>query len=177
MKKVEVSEDLIKQLHKEAWHGTRALIEKELPELFGVKLEVGKWYKSDYFLICYAGDDRCFGFSLYNNNNNEWLSTETHNESMHKNSNYRPATNEEVIAALSAEAEKRGYVDGVTVRSIWSGRVYPIDIECVTRWDVSGFMYRGVYILNTEGKWAEIIPKEMTKEQIEAALGYKVKIV
>ena len=44
MKTVEVTTELIKEVHSQVSTDLKQRIEKELPDLFN-KLEVGKWYK------------------------------------------------------------------------------------------------------------------------------------
>lgn len=75
------------------------------------------------------------------------------------------ATPEEWVSALSKEAERRGYKDGVKVISVWSGEEQVL-IDDDSFWDENGFLYKRNYILNTKGEWATICESEV-KHDIE----------
>ena len=188
MKTFELSEELIMALHIEVSENTlKQRIENEVPELFKSKREVGKWYKGYYYLICYTGNDKCYGFDL---SSHEWTGSVDHTESMHKNGGYTPATDEEVQSSLIAEAKKRGFKEGVIIER-WAGfsgftdattiidkNIYPSSDEFSTNSD-DVLMLHG-YEIFRKGKWATLIEepvKELTHAELEKIVGCKIKIV
>lgn len=98
------------------------------------------------------------------------------------NQDFRPATDQEILEALTKEAVKRGFVEGARINNtnmgykltnclLESGSYYfdkdrnILDIDCSY-----------VFI---DGKWANVIPqaKEMTVKEIEKELGHTIKII
>ena len=107
MKKYELTQEQVEELSKTN-HGKRNL-KKWLPEAFETKLEVGKWYISEHYLVYYLGNYKCNCIEL---STGEWIENVDHSLSGHLKS-YRLATEEEVVKALINEAIKRGYKKGV----------------------------------------------------------------
>jgi len=156
----EQAEDVLRD-YNEFIGCSRGLFSSNLPFLekkFGVKFEVGKWYKSPHFksAILYQGEsDGCVG--MFDGTWADCWSIEDF---------YIEMTNEEVMDFLIDEAKKR-YSIGDTFRSIWSGKK-----EKITRFncdlDSDFFYYGGIAVLNlSTGEWAEVIKKDPVKEQID----------
>lgn len=182
----ESRKEFIKELHEEVSFYWKERIEKEFPELFENKLEVGKWYKGDlghlYFLDkivkCPYNPHLSYGFDLCG----EWSENTAISLNHPQGSKYTEATDKEVEEALINEAKKRGYKNG-------NHACLTVYVTCKNIKENAFFYYNGsLWEGNSEGnncifrdgKWAEIIEapeKELTKEQVEKELGYKIKIV
>lgn len=99
---------------------TEQFIEHVLKEEPKQKLEAGKWYKSEdngNFLLIHINSisrSEIKGYGFYNTEFRDercWYSPESNVKWCYVN--YKPATTEEVSAALIAEAERRGLKEGV----------------------------------------------------------------
>ena len=142
---------------------SRGLFSSDIPFLdkkFGVKFEVGKWYKSPHFksAILYQGElENCVGMF-----NGEWGTFWSIADF------YTEMTNEEVIDILIDEAKKR-YNEGDVVKGLSSGINYQINsfvFGCSI--DNEYFHISGTSVLDlSTGEWAEVIKKDPVKEQIE----------
>jgi len=142
---------------------SRGLFSSDLPFLdqkFGVKFEVGKWYKSPHFksAILYQGElENCVG--MFDGTWADCWSIEDF---------YIEMTNEEVIDFLRDEAKKR-YNEGYIVKGLSSGMNYQINsfvFGCSI--DNEHFHISGISVLDLKtGEWAEAIKKDPVKEQIE----------
>lgn len=119
------------------------------------ELEVGKWYKSnDYKNSIVFKVDETGGYGFWKDCwSSSYLCNDPHQ--------WRLATNEEVLEALSKEAVKRGFKEGVTVNNHQGKNKLPhFDLKNIK----TGFRY-GIYYdddkcgiwLCYRGKWAEII--------------------
>ena len=131
---------------------------KFLYQKFGVKFEVGKWYKSPIFksAILYQGEiDGCVGMF-----NDIWATSWSIEDF------YIEMTNEEVIDVLIEEAKKR-YNEGDIVKGLWSGMNRQIKrFGCSL--DNEHFYISGISVLDLKtGEWAEVIKNDPVKEQIE----------
>ena len=180
-----VSKDFILEAHESACSTWKAKIENEFKELFPkFELEVGKWYKHEYYdydyLINYQGNG--FGYGFFNGvYSNGWGFGE-----QRTSQGAKPATKEEVQTALIAEAKRRGYRNGVTFKSLDYNFKNVKIIDDFFKFDFnnndlylkvdapSGQRYRSVFL---NGKWAEIIsePIELTLEQIAEKFGVEVE--
>ena len=140
------------------------------------KLEVGKWYKNtkmDYlFNFTKVNDEilKGYGFSSYGYGVDTWTNPN------YARMNWRLATDKEVETALISEAKKRGFKEGVKVRTV---------IDKVERTLQGCFIYEYPNILKfycskesynyptifKDGKWAEII--EDSKPKIN---GYEMEV-
>ena len=171
MKKYELTQEQVEELSKTN-HGKRKL-KKWLPEAFETKLEVGKWYTSEYYLVYYLGNYKCNCIQLING---EWFNNMHHSLSGHLKS-YRLATEEEVKEALINEAIKRGFknVGELKIKNTYG---------CIRngyRTITNDFYYD--YISNTfqldgaiifeDGIWAEIVIEDIpTQEEIDRVINY-----
>jgi len=114
--KYEITEEQIKKLKHNADNKFSQLVSADLknwfPEVFEIKLEVGKWYKDienghGNLLFCFQGkysvscDSNSFGFTR----SGVWH--ENLGTSKDRFSNYVPATDSEVLEALKNEFKKR----------------------------------------------------------------------
>lgn len=146
------------------------------PDVFEVKLEVGKWYKSKdskllYFIleIKDRNNINAYGFDaegIYNKSesNYEWGTT----------NNYTEATEQEVFEALKNEAVKRGFNSDIPIhiksRNAYSYLAKPSNSDfffknnCLYLWEIKIF---------NKGIWAEIIPT-LTKKEAEKKLNCKI---
>jgi len=170
-KEYTITKEQILQLADPDFHADR-LIKKWFPEAFEVKLEVGKWYKSEdeyaskmiVFAEAIKGKEtiKGYGFGVSGN----WL------VSMFGSLKWRLATYQEVEAALIAEAKKRGFKEGVYYRykdkPLCEAKGYLVlQSEYKLAFSGSG------WIIFQNGVWGEIIPT-MTKQEAEAKLNCKI---
>jgi hypothetical protein len=174
MKTFEITKEQIKQLY--ASDNASYLLKIMFPAAFETELEVGKWYKAktnylfDWLMNYQEDNTKCYGF----NSSKIWIN-EYKMEDKYK---WIPATPQEVESALIAEAKRRGYKDG---------NYKCLDLPQYTERNVddsffleNGKLWHGnkgrANVCFQRGQWASIIP-QMTKEQIEKELGYKIEIV
>ena len=180
MKTYELTQEQIERL-AEKKHA-KELLKEFLPDAFETKLEVGKWYISEYYLVYYLGNYKCNCIVLESGN---WFENLEHSLSGHLK-NYKLATEEEVREALINEAKKRGYKIGVKVKSELDSEISEItddNFEYIPegnalRVKVSSIFYNKRNLFNN-GKWMEIIKEaketEPTKEEINRVLNYLLK--
>jgi hypothetical protein len=177
MEKVEVSKDFIIYLHNEViWPSVKAKIEKEFPQLFEVKLEVGKWYKTKGCLFNFQLNSKSYGF-----NGKKWVKTNwivEPNKVDEKNWKPISATTEEVETALVNEAKKRGFKEGVKIKNLFDYNLIICKGE-INNFYSNQLWFDKVGCIFKDGKWAEILPQpiKMTVAEVEAKLGYAVEIV
>jgi len=130
------------------------------------ELKVGKWYKHKtqkhlWFLkkICigeYKNPHVAYGIDGAGN----WSSSD--NRCLYGD-DFRLATNEEVLEALSKEAVKRGFKEGVKVTHVNKGNVgnfnvsEPFKLDSKNYTFTSGMLFKNNICLFIDGKWAEII--------------------
>ena len=172
MKTVEVTTELIKEVHSQVSTDLKQRIEKELPDLFN-KLEFNRWLKDDYFpnwLGFYDGKGKFYGLDL----NGKWIEIETKNTPNTDGRN-RYATEEEVKTALVNEAVKRGFELGKKVKwNFYGSEGY----KCsnITKDYFEYFVNKnklelGCGIIFDNGKWATLITEPTERE----LLGDKIK--
>jgi len=115
--KYEITEEQIKELAK-----GNAKVKKMFPEAFELKLEIGKWYKDikNGLLLNFQGeysrdgDSRSYGLSA----KKTWSENlGVKNDGLGE---YILATDLEVLEALTNEAKKRGFKEGVYIKSFCS---------------------------------------------------------
>lgn len=155
--KTEVRNEFILEAHKIACSEWKLKIEKECPELFKTKLEVGKWYKAESHKAFMFIDKISisgvygYGFDYKGNYTNEW------NAYFPLNSEYTLATEEEVKEALVKEAKKRGFKEGVNVKSV-NGTEGIITNNYKHEFKVNNnrFYFHNMSVFEN-GVWAEII--------------------
>lgn len=156
--KTEVRNEFILEAHKSACSEWKLKIEKECPELFKSKLEVGKWYKAESHKAFMFINKKTvagiygYGFDYKGNYTNEW------NAVFPLSSDYTLATEEEVKEALIKEAKKRGFKDWVKIKPLWETKA--------SYWSLIGNKFEFNFKDNSlflsscifyNGKWAEII--------------------
>ena len=173
MKKYELTQEQVEELSKTN-HGKRKL-KKWLPEAFETKLEVGKWYISEHYLVHYLGNYKCNCIRL---SDGEWFDNMHHSLSGHLKS-YRLATEEEVVKALINEAIKRGYKKGVKCKFGTSKEIRTIK----TNKFFFDFNSNKLYLIHSSGDnadeifrngfWAEIVIEDIpTQEEIDRVINY-----
>lgn len=144
------------------------------------ELEKDVWYirkgEEGCLAFFYNGDDS-YGFNCFE----DWRDKldYTIKEIQNKYDWYRKATKEEVEPLLIAEAKRRGLVEGVEFNDAWDGSKEIIGGGFMIDFSDGGlWSSEGKYCVFYEGKWATlIITEELTIEQIQEKLGYKIKIV
>jgi hypothetical protein len=168
--KYETTKEFILEAHKSACEGWKTKIEKEFPDVF--KNQYNKWYKHSYKGIFFFTDYRC-GYGI--DSGGGWhISPSSGIDS----GQWTPATDTEVSEMLIKEAKKRGFVQGVTVEScVMSSFIRKIEKEDY-KFTKYNQLTTGSITLFENGKWATIVeqPTEMTHDEIEKALGKKIKI-
>lgn len=167
--KTEVRNEFILEAHKSACSEWKLKIEKECPELFENKLEVGKWYKDTYkgreknivFITEIDKEKHTYGYGFMyekftntqeKNKNGKCLYNSVASNFLIK------ATEEEVKEALIKEAEKRGFKSGLKIKPLWD--------TPHSFWNLSGNKFEFLFKDNSlflsscifyNGKWSEII--------------------
>lgn len=159
--KTEIRNEFILEAHKSACSEWKLKIEKECPELFENKLEVGKWYKepSDlgnkyrFIFIEKIDNKQIFGYGF--KGDGSWFENDSY-----YSGGFILATEEEVKEALIKEAKKRGFKNGVVFRNILRNHTNKIEAIGVLNdykkydnslwFDEKGCVFK-------DGKWATII--------------------
>ena len=154
----------------------------EFPEVFDVKLDVGKWYKNDQnaiFFTCNVNDKKPYGYGIAAGK----VFVEDDNFAAWSVSGLKLATEQEVFEALKNEAVKR-YKKGDYINGLYSKKVKTLTFEStgIGQDKVHIDWYYCVW-MNTgngrnekvfdSGTWAKIIPTK-TKEEAEKLLGVKI---
>ena len=171
MKKYELTQEQINQL-AEKKHA-KELLQEFLPEAFENKLEVGKWYISEYYLVYYLGNYKCNCIEF---SDGKWIENVHHSLSCHLK-NYRLATEEEVKEALINEAKRRGFknVGDLKIKNTYGGIS---NGYCTINNDfyydyISNTLQLDGAIIFKDGIWAEIIEQsEPTQEEIDRVINY-----
>ena len=175
MKTVEVTTELIKEVHNQVSTDLKQRIEKELPDLFN-KLEVGKWYRQPSGIlfnfqgkISCLGNSGSYGFGV----SKKWYenigidATELYE--------YTLATEEEVKTALVNEAVKRGFELGKKVKWNFYGsegyKCSNITKDYFEYFVNENKLELSYGIVFDNGKWATLITEPAEKE----LLGDKIK--
>lgn len=173
MKKYELTQEQVEELSKTN-HGKRNL-KKWLPEAFETKLEVGKWYISEHYLVYYLGNYKCNCIKL---SVGKWFDNIHHSSSGNLKS-YRLATEEEVREALINEAIKRGFKNvGELSLKIVSGEMFKKGSFVTTNnnfryLSVENMLYLDGVEIFYKGKWAEIVIEDIpTQEEIDRVINY-----
>ena len=173
MKKYELTQEQINQL-AEKKHA-KELLQKFIPDAFEAKLEVGKWYISEDYLVYYLGNYKCNCIEL---SDGEWIENVHHSLSGHLK-NYRLATEEEVKEALINEAIKRGFKNvGELSLKIVSGEMYKkgsfVTVNNKFRYfSVENRLNLDGVEIFYNGKWAEIVIEDIpTQEEIDRVINY-----
>ena len=175
MKKIELSEELVKEMHehfsvnKKGYY--KKMLEREAPQLFKKPLEVGKWYTDNNgILYCLVSiDDTPYNCSYYGFYGGYWLRQQSH-------CNFKgliEATRKQVETALIAEWEKNN--------KSFENYAYH-EPNCLKEYSNVLFGWgddEEIIELFNNSKWATIEEptKEMTIEEIQKELGCKIKIV
>ena len=180
MKKYELTQEQLTYLH--SVDAVKEQIEDWFPELKKPSLEVGKWYKSSLYakkLYCFTSfKNREFSAKryYYGFNDGEWVTSWTDSNELDKS--WTLATPQEVEEALTKEAVKRGFNDGVKIERPKSflDRSGVVTLkknaseysffEDVNRFEV----YRWTVFDN--GTWAEILPNTLPSDIEQLSLKY-----
>ncbi len=192
MKNYNITEEQIKELANKFGSDNETCLRSGLsnqlkewyPDVFEVKLEVGKWYKNeDYNNLVFMVDkfkEQNFesefttfakGYGFRFNNIKEWYD-DLHFSDSRK---FTLATNSEVLEALTNEAKKRGFIDGVYFNII-NGERDTIHIENNSRYGYDTFgnkLLMNGWCIFEKGNWSVTIPT-ITKEEAEKRLNAKI---
>jgi hypothetical protein len=179
--KYEIEEETILKWHSEVCEEWQTKIEKQFPEAFKSRLEVGEWYKDGNTIICFSGkldgdDDPC-GYGIHNG---EWFELNDTGWSR----DFKPASKEEVEEALKKEAKKIGFKNG-NFKCLYEPSVTHSKVENKFFLSDDYSFWMGSEggdsnMIFENGVWAEIISvpiKEVTIEDIQEKYGCKIKIV
>lgn len=185
MKNYEITEEQIKELAK-----GNAKVKKMFPEVFETKLEVGKWYKNeDYGNLVFMTDKfkeqdfeskfttfaKGYGFKF--TDKKEWYNDLLFSDSR----KFTLATDTEVLEALTNEAKKRGFKDGVCFTTPFSdcgeGNIFKkflgLGDKKNSLWVYSTEKSSNRRMIFSKGVWAELT-KTYTKEEAEKMLNAKI---
>jgi len=154
------------------------IVKEWFPNVFETRLEVGKWYKDKYkrlfqvtsllnYKECLGIGFGCIGGYYGNEHKLPW----------EINGSEVEATEQEVETALINEAKKRGFKNGVWVKTINGTKkrikgdlfFYFKENKIMSMFDFDGM--NGLIFHN--GKWAEIIPT-LTQKEAEEKLNVKI---
>lgn len=150
------------------------------PEVFEVKLVVGKWYKNldknkmIVFVIDFIDNQKIRGYGFDTHGN--WEGDDARKSwGLPSDGNFREATHEEVFEALKSEAVRRYenefVIDNSNICSL--GGIYKLSKNKVYKcWENNMFSVDEVCVFN-KGQWASIIPT-ITKEEAEKLLNKKI---
>jgi len=163
---------------------SESIIKKEFPQLFESELEVGKWYKSNkkYFksIIFITEIKQCQGYRkvfYYGIVNGDFKTDYFASEDIEKNLNL--SEEQEVFEALTNEAVKRGFKEGINVKAPkGTTGIITDNFSHEFRVESNKFYFHNMCVFDN-GTWAEICkekPKEITISEIEKILGYKILI-
>lgn len=169
MKTHQVSEKFIIEAYENACSEWQEKIREQLPHLFPT-VEVGQWYKTTekpylLFLVQNIKHGKFYGVGF---NNGEW---EDDDLVWADESDYiAKASTEEVRKALTKEAEKRGYIKGVYIKSLGGAGTVAIDVDTslfyVEGYDKTLLRANKDCLIFREGEWAKI-QNTITKEAAE----------
>ena len=166
-----------KSISKLLPHKENPIVEKEQPK---EEFEVGGWYKGlesdeDYkkTFVCYS-DGACYGFSTSGN----WTTTFNNSGDFFIKNRCRKATTQEIETALIKEAKKRGFKEGVEIKSLLSGSV------CRARSGEFGYNedYNTLSFFCTwifkDGEWSDVVENsfEIAGHKVEIDGGGKIVI-
>lgn len=166
MKKLEVSEQFVKEAYESACQTWKERIKEEFPSLFGVKLEKNKWYKcKEYNNLVFYCSDGCenYGITFVDNewSNNLWVK---------EYYTWELATPTEIESMLWKEAEKRGIGKDTKIEKSLTqfgeqcsndgGYAICYDYNYDELWNKNGCIYK-------QGKWTTPLdPNKEIKETI-----------
>jgi hypothetical protein len=175
-KEFTVSKEFILEAHSAACSTWKTKIEDKFPDLFN-ELTPFSWYRPEnygkcllYFIGEYGNGEAPFGFN-FKGEYAERLG-------IHSTERNIKATDGEVLEMFAIEADKRGYKSNTKIKSL----LFKDATVSINGTDMS-LEYKGRRVcmggstIFDNGEWAEIVPVEMTKEEIEQKLGFKIKIV
>jgi hypothetical protein len=196
----ESRKEFIVRAHQSACCDWKKEIETEFPKLFkGTNLVVGSWYKTTQNSTSYlinitelvfdknhkgSISQKHYGFENGEFKKGSWNNTSFSNSLI-------AATDKEVETALFAEAKKRGFEKGVyfesVIRTLHNGSLSrkfiattgEIGLVLYKHYKETSLLNDGGGTIFYNGEWATIIPpiKQMTLEQVQKELGYKIKII
>jgi len=157
----------------------QADIKDLFPDVFKVKFEVGKVYKTKYGNLFFYKGSTDNGLSLLTYGFDRGSFT---NSTKFNIIDAKEATQKEWEEALIKEAERRGYEEGIYFKSIIGDNNFLIKGSCLKYgWNNQDCLHEinSLGLIFRDGVWATIIPT-LTKQQAEEKLkefGFECKIV
>lgn len=172
--KLKITKEQVKELYNSINKtGSLELLKEMFPEAFIEEIKIGTWIKcvSKGNLLFFKSTEpnSNYGFSFVTKQWSEKLSVRV------MDYEFITATDDEVEAALIAEAEKRGFKPGVYFKSMSSGGlVFNTEVVNWKLWGKNGLAMHGCNsVVMRGGIWATIIPT-MTKAEAEDKLNCKI---
>lgn len=171
-----------KKFIKEAYEGKHGSICKEwkdtilkhYPEFEQEEFK-GGWYRSNGIgnnkWLCFYDSDEYFQYGI--GADGKWFDKTTHPHKYYASMDKIKAIPEEVRFHLIAEAEKRGFVEGVSCKSLLSGDIVTLTNTGTAYIPETDELHVKNCLVYKKGQWAEIIPT-ITKEEAEKKLGMKI---
>jgi len=168
--KYEITEEQIKTIEADGC----TYVKEWFPDVFELKLEIGKWYKvptmgEAIFCITKIIDEEIYAYGF--NYKGEWRDNKEFGPYI---GNEEPATDSEVLEALTNEAKKRGFKEGVYIKNIYgTSKINNKEFES------KGFsfdeqeLFLDGFLIFSKGIWATIITT-YTKEEAEKMLNAKI---
>jgi hypothetical protein len=171
----ESRKEFIKELHSVVGTVWQTSIEKEFPKLFkDDDLVVGDWYRhysgGFNYIVCVIDQRTAYGFM-----GEDYYSSLLFGK-QRLNQGAVPATDEEVKDALIKEAKKRGFKNGVRIKSKWFHNdlsVGSLNVKFTLNkypLTLSSGSSAGIYTIFEGGVWATVV-ETITKEEAEKELG------
>lgn len=191
-----ITESQIKEL-SETWgndnstrlrSGLTQKLKELFPDVLKTELEYGKWIVDDCapnWIMFFVSPTERYGIADKGN----WHEDKDNDNISHclnmKGNRY--ATEQEVTEALTKEAVKRGFKEGVWFYGLYGNGKRYNNLNKINNNHSNFFMFDGnlcigdkddYFRIFVNGIWSEIINvKEMNQSQIEKELGYKIKII
>ena len=168
----------VERAYKAACSDWKKEIEKEFPEAFPkVKVEVGNWYKMDhedfsltYIFVTSIENNEVKGYGFingvwYNNTKSNIYYTWADDPDLKLVED--PRNEKELVELFQKEAEIRGLVEGVHIKSIWinnGGDKSTLPLGANTTFYGNEIVNRGdgLYTLYENGEWAEPVKEKGT---------------
>jgi 7-keto-8-aminopelargonate synthetase-like enzyme len=162
---MKLSKELLKEIYNSVDENLKAKIENEVPKM-KARLEVGKWYKHNKFLLYAIDDTHWYGFD----HGAHWEDNVSYTNLLHDNY-LQLATPEEVKTALVNEAKRRYNGKKVKCNHSRNNQVNFNDYEKIElSFDNCLRLYTDrncICIMDYDGTWATIINEPTQKELLQ----------
>lgn len=167
-----ITERQLKQLYEQGNHYTKSDIDYLFPDAFkeDKRGEIGKWNKSyNGCLVFFINNSVGYGFDALGG----WMKEQGGFNLNDDHFKWAVCEDSEVTEALTKEAVKRGFKEGVYFR-VPNSKTESVcgKSMMLNEWN-SSILYFGDYCIFKDGLWAEIIPT-ISKEDAEKELNKKI---